>query len=310
MIPAPYQFPNQTSFYRGKVRDVYGIGDHLLMITSDRISAFDVVLPKLIPFKGQVLNQIASYFLQKTADIVPNWLVATPDPNAAYGLKCEPFAIEMVIRGYLVGHLWREYKAGKRSVCGVTLPDGLVENQQLPSPIITPTTKASEGHDEDISVAAIIEQGIVSRGHMDKLCAITHQLFLRGQEMAAEKNLILVDTKYEFGLYEGKIMLMDEIHTPDSSRYFYKEPYAELFAKGEAQKQLSKEFVREWLIANGFQGKEGQNIPTITDEFVQQISERYILLYEEITGLPFHKEPQEDIYNRIYNNTIQYLQHV
>ena len=309
MIPAPYQFPNQTSFYRGKVRDVYGIGDHLLMITSDRISAFDVVLPKLIPFKGQVLNQIASYFLQKTADIVPNWLVATPDPNAAYGLKCEPFAIEMVIRGYLVGHLWREYKAGKRSVCGVTLPDGLVENQQLPSPIITPTTKASEGHDEDISVAAIIEQGIVSRGHMDELCAITHQLFLRGQEMAAEKNLILVDTKYEFGLYEGKIMLMDEIHTPDSSRYFYKEPYAELFAKGEAQKQLSKEFVREWLIANGFQGKEGQNIPTITDEFVQQISERYILLYEEITGLPFHKEPQEDIYNRIYNNTIQYLQH-
>jgi len=310
MIPAPYQFPNQTSFYRGKVRDVYGIGDHLLMITSDRISAFDVVLPKLIPFKGQVLNQIASYFLQKTADIVPNWLVATPDPNAAYGLKCEPFAIEMVIRGYLVGHLWREYKAGKRSVCGVTLPDGLVENQQLPSPIITPTTKASEGHDEDISVAAIIEQGIVSRGHMDELCAITHQLFLRGQEMAAEKNLILVDTKYEFGLYEGKIMLMDEIHTPDSSRYFYKEPYAELFAKGEAQKQLSKEFVREWLIANGFQGKEGQNIPTITDEFVQQISERYILLYEEITGLSFHKEPQEDIYNRIYNNTIQYLQHV
>ncbi|MCZ2476783.1 phosphoribosylaminoimidazolesuccinocarboxamide synthase [Aquirufa antheringensis] len=310
MIPAPYQFPNQTSFYRGKVRDVYGIGDHLLMITSDRISAFDVVLPKLIPFKGQVLNQIASYFLQKTDDIVPNWLVATPDPNAAYGLKCEPFAIEMVIRGYLVGHLWREYKAGKRSVCGVTLPDGLVENQQLPSPIITPTTKASEGHDEDISVAAIIEQGIVSRGHMDELCAITHQLFLRGQEMAAEKNLILVDTKYEFGLYEGKIMLMDEIHTPDSSRYFYKEPYAELFAKGEAQKQLSKEFVREWLIANGFQGKEGQNIPTITDEFVQQISERYILLYEEITGLPFHKEPQEDIYNRIYNNTIQYLQHV
>lgn len=310
MIPAPYQFPNQTSYYRGKVRDVYGIGDHLLMITSDRISAFDVVLPKLIPFKGQVLNQIASYFLQKTADIVPNWLVATPDPNAAYGLKCEPFAIEMVIRGYLVGHLWREYKAGKRSVCGVTLPDGLVENQQLPSPIITPTTKASEGHDEDISVAAIIEQGIVSRGHMDELCAITHQLFLRGQEMAAEKNLILVDTKYEFGLYEGKIMLMDEIHTPDSSRYFYKEPYAELFAKGESQKQLSKEFVREWLIANGFQGKEGQNIPTITDEFVQQISERYILLFEEITGLPFHKEPQEDIYNRIYNNTIQYLQHV
>lgn len=310
MNPAPYQFPNQTSFYKGKVRDVYGIGDHLLMITSDRISAFDVVLPKLIPFKGQVLNQIASYFLQKTADIVPNWLLATPDPNAAFGLKCEPFAIEMVIRGYLVGHLWREYKAGKRVVCGVTLPEGLVENQQLPTPIITPTTKASEGHDEDISVASIIEQGIVSKEHMDELCAITHLLFKRGQEMASDKNLILVDTKYEFGLYNGKIMLMDEIHTPDSSRYFYKEPYAELFAKGEAQKQLSKEFVREWLIANGFQGKEGQSIPVITEEFVQQISERYILLYEEITGLKFHKEPQEDIYNRIFNNTIQYLQHV
>jgi phosphoribosylaminoimidazole-succinocarboxamide synthase len=310
MNPAPYQFPNQTSFYKGKVRDVYGIGDHLLMITSDRISAFDVVLPKLIPFKGQVLNQIASYFLQKTADIVPNWLLATPDPNVAFGLKCEPFAIEMVIRGYLVGHLWREYKAGKRVVCGVTLPDGLVENQQLPTPIITPTTKASEGHDEDISVDEIIKQGIVSKEHMDELCAITHLLFTRGQEMAADKNLILVDTKYEFGLYNGKIMLMDEIHTPDSSRYFYREPYAELFAKGEAQKQLSKEFVREWLIANGFQGKEGQSIPIITDEFVQQISERYILLYEEITGLTFHKEPQEDIYNRIFNNTIQYLQHV
>ena len=310
MIQAPYQSPNQTSFYKGKVRDVYGIGDHLLMITSDRISAFDVVLPKLIPYKGQVLNQIASYFLQKTADIVPNWLLATPDPNAAFGLKCEPFAIEMVIRGYLVGHLWREYKSGKREVCGVTLPDGLVENQQLPSPIITPTTKASEGHDEDISVDAIIQQGIVSKEHMDALCAITHRLFQRGQEMASEKNLILVDTKYEFGLYNGKIMLMDEIHTPDSSRYFYKEPYAELFAKGLAQKQLSKEFVREWLIANGFQGKEGQSIPTITDDFVQQISERYILLYEEITGLSFKKEPQEDLTNRIYTNTIQYLKNV
>jgi phosphoribosylaminoimidazole-succinocarboxamide synthase len=310
MNPAPYQFPNQTSFYKGKVRDVYGIGDHLLMITSDRISAFDVVLPKLIPYKGQVLNQIASYFLQKTADIVPNWLLATPDPNAAFGLKCEPFAIEMVIRGYLVGHLWREYKSGKREVCGVTLPDGLVENQQLPSPIITPTTKASEGHDEDISVEAIIQQGIVSKEHMDELCAITHQLFQRGQEMASEKNLILVDTKYEFGLYNGTVMLMDEIHTPDSSRYFYKEPYAELFAKGLAQKQLSKEFVREWLIANGFQGKEGQSIPTITDEFVQQISERYILLFEEITGLTFKKEPQEDLTNRIYTNTIQYLKNV
>ena len=310
MNSAPYQFPNQRSFYKGKVRDVYGIGDHLLMITSDRISAFDVVLPKLIPFKGQVLNQIASYFLQKTADIVPNWLIATPDPNVAYGIKCEPFTIEMVIRGYLVGHLWREYKSGKREVCGVKLPEGLKENQQLPEPIITPTTKASEGHDEDISVAAIIEQGIVSKMHMDELCAITKRLFQRGQEMAADKNLILVDTKYEFGLHQGKIMLMDEIHTPDSSRYFYREPYADLFAKGLAQKQLSKEFVREWLIANGFQGKEGQQIPTITEEFVQQISERYILLYEEITGLSFNKEPQEDLYNRIYTNTTKFLQHV
>lgn len=309
MNSAPYQFPNQRSFYKGKVRDVYGIGDHLLMITSDRISAFDVVLPKLIPFKGQVLNQIASYFLQKTADIVPNWLVATPDPTVAYGLKCEPFAIEMVIRGYLVGHLWREYKSGKREVCGVKLPEGLKENQQLPEPIITPTTKASEGHDEDISVAAIIEQGIVSKLHMDELCAITKRLFQRGQEMAADKNLILVDTKYEFGLYQGKIMLMDEIHTPDSSRYFYKESYADLFANGLAQKQLSKEFVREWLIANGFQGKEGQQIPFITDEFVLEISERYILLFEEITGLSFTKEPQEDLYNRIYTNTIKFLQH-
>jgi phosphoribosylaminoimidazole-succinocarboxamide synthase len=310
MNSTPYQFPNQTSYYKGKVRDVYGIGDQLLMVTSDRISAFDVVLPRLIPFKGQVLNQIARYFLEKTADIVPNWLIATPDPNAAFGLKCQPFAIEMVIRGYLVGHLWREYKLGNRVVCGVTLPDGLLENQQLPTPIITPTTKASEGHDEDISVAAIIEQGIVSKEHMDLLCAITHQLFQRGQEMAAEKQLILVDTKYEFGLYNDKIMLMDEIHTPDSSRYFYKEPYAELFAKGLPQKQLSKEFVREWLIANGFQGKEGQSIPVITDEFVQQISDRYILLYEEITGLKFKKEPQEDLYNRIYNNTIQFLKNV
>ena len=310
MNSTPYQFPNQTSYYKGKVRDVYGIGDQLLMVTSDRISAFDVVLPRLIPFKGQVLNQIARYFLEKTADIVPNWLIATPDSNAAFGLKCQPFAIEMVIRGYLVGHLWREYKSGNRVVCGVTLPDGLLENQQLPTPIITPTTKASEGHDEDISVAAIVEQGIVSKEHMDQLCAITHQLFQRGQEMAAEKQLILVDTKYEFGLYDGKIMLMDEIHTPDSSRYFYKEPYAELFAKGLPQKQLSKEFVREWLIANGFQGQEGQSIPVITDEFVQQISDRYILLYEEITGLKFKKEPQEDLYNRIYNNTIQFLKNV
>jgi phosphoribosylaminoimidazole-succinocarboxamide synthase len=307
---ATFQFPNQTSFYRGKVRDVYGIGDRLLMITSDRISAFDVVLPRLIPFKGQVLNQIASYFLQATQDIVPNWLLATPDANAAFGHKCEPIPIEMVIRGYLVGHLWREYKSGKRVVCGVELPEGLVENQQLPSPIITPTTKASEGHDEDISIAEIIAQGIVKPEVMDELVSITHRLFERGGQMAKEKGLILVDTKYEFGMFQGEVMLMDEIHTPDSSRYFYLAPYQELFEKGLAQKQLSKEFVREWLIKNNFQGKEGQVIPTITDEFVSEISNRYILLYEEITGLKFIKQPQEDLKNRIFSNVISYLKHV
>jgi phosphoribosylaminoimidazole-succinocarboxamide synthase len=307
---ATFQFPNQTSFYRGKVRDVYGIGDHLLMITSDRISAFDVVLPRLIPFKGQVLNQIASHFLQATQDIVPNWLLATPDANAAFGRKCKPIPIEMVIRGYLVGHLWREYKSGKRLVCGVELPDGLVENQQLPEPIITPTTKASEGHDEDISVADIISKGIVDLDVMNKLISITHKLFDRGTQMAKDKGLILVDTKYEFGIYQGEVMLMDEIHTPDSSRYFYLAPYQELFEKGLAQKQLSKEFVREWLIKNNFQGKEGQEIPVITDDFVEEISNRYILLYEEITGLKFIRESQEDLNKRIFSNVISYLKHV
>ena len=307
MIPAPYQFPNQTSFYRGKVRDVYGIGDHLLMITSDRISAFDVVLPKLIPFKGQVLNQIASYFLQKTADIVPNWLVATPDPNAAYGLKCEPFAIEMVIRGYLVGHLWREYKAGKRSVCGVTLPDGLVENQQLPSPIITPTTKASEGHDEDISREDILAKGIVPQAIYEKMEAYTRALFQRGTEMAAARGLILVDTKYEFGIRNGEVILIDEIHTPDSSRYFYKDGYEERQANGEPQKQLSKEFVRQWLIENDFQGLDGQQMPFMPDDFVQTITDRYIELYEKITGNAFVKSETSDITNRIQSNVDAYL---
>lgn len=307
---ATFQFPNQTSFYRGKVRDVYGIGNHLLMITSDRISAFDVVLPRLIPFKGQVLNQIAAHFLKATEDIVPNWLLATPDANAAFGYKCIPIPIEMVIRGYLVGHLWREYKSGKRVVCGVVLPDGLVENQKLPQPIITPTTKASEGHDEDISVAEIIAKGIVAPETMDTLVTITHQLFERGTQMAKDKGLILVDTKYEFGLYQGEVMLMDEIHTPDSSRYFYLAPYQELFEKGLAQKQLSKEFVREWLIKNNFQGKEGQVIPAISDEFVEEISNRYILLYEEITGLRFIRESQEDLNKRIFSNVISYLNHV
>jgi phosphoribosylaminoimidazole-succinocarboxamide synthase len=290
------EFPGQQSFYRGKVRDVYSFGKHLLMITSNRISAFDVVLPREIPYKGQVLNQIASYFLHSTDDIVKNWLIVSPAPNASFGLACEPIPIEMVIRGYLVGHLWREYKAGKRVVCGVQLPDGLKENQKLPEPIITPTTKASEGHDEDISIAEILEKGIVSKVTMDELCEKTYALFERGQQMADEKNLILVDTKYEFGFYEGEIMLMDEIHTPDSSRYFYKEPYQALFEAGQAQKQLSKEFVREWLIANNFQGKEGQTMPVISDEFVNQISERYILLYEEITGKKFVKEALPENY--------------
>ena len=304
-----YNFLNQTSFYRGKVRDVYGFGDHLLMITSDRISAFDVVLPKLIPFKGQVLNQIASYFLNATRDIVPNWLISTPDANAAYGLKCEPIPIEMVIRNFMVGHLWREYSSGNRVICGVYLPEGLKENQMLPSPIITPTTKAYEGHDQDISLDEIVNQNIVSETILKQLIEKTHLLFKRGQQMAADKNLILVDTKYEFGLYNNSIMLMDEIHTPDSSRYFYLEPYNDLFSKGLPQKQLSKEFVREWLIKNNFQGKVGQQIPQLTHEFVQEISDRYILLYTEITGLTFQKEDQLDIHHRIFNNVNLYLSH-
>jgi phosphoribosylaminoimidazole-succinocarboxamide synthase len=302
------EFPKQTSFYQGKVRDVYSFGDYLLMITSDRISAFDVVLPRVIPYKGQVLNQIASYFLNATTDIVSNWLISTPTPNSAFGIKCDAIPIEMVVRGYLVGHLWREYKLGKRVVCGVELPDGLVENQKLSEPIITPTTKASEGHDEDISVKDIVEQGIVSATLMKDLCRISLELFNRGQEMADEKNLILVDTKYEFGLHNGQIILMDEIHTPDSSRYFYKEPYNQLFANNLPQKQLSKEFVREWLIANNFQGKENQVIPNLTDEFVDQISERYILLFEEITGNKFEKSPiGDDNKDNIYNQISQYL---
>ncbi|MEK6547687.1 MAG: phosphoribosylaminoimidazolesuccinocarboxamide synthase [Bacteroidota bacterium] len=304
MSQSPLAFPGQKSFYQGKVRNVYAFGKYLLMITSNRISAFDVVLPREIPYKGQVLNQIAAHFLKATADIVPNWLLNSPAPNAAFGLACEPIPIEMVVRGYLVGHLWREYKSGKREVCGVILPDGLKENQKLPNPIITPTTKASEGHDEDISIKEILNLGIVSPAVMSELEDKTFALFARGQQMADEKDLILVDTKYEFGFYEGKIMLMDEIHTPDSSRYFYKAPYQSLFDAGKPQKQLSKEFVREWLIANNFQGKEGQQMPQISDEFVNQISERYILLFEEITGRKFVKEPLsknyvQDIYNQI-----------
>jgi phosphoribosylaminoimidazole-succinocarboxamide synthase len=308
MTLSKLEFKNQTSFYQGKVRDVYTFGEHLLMITSDRISAFDVVLPRLIPYKGQVLNQIAEYFLQATSDIVPNWLLFSPAPNASFGLKCEPIPIEMVVRGYLVGHLWREYKSGKREICGVSLPDGLKENQILPEPIITPTTKASEGHDEDISVNEIISQKIVDKDIMLELCRISLSLFKRGQEMADSKDLILVDTKYEFGIRGGEIILMDEIHTPDSSRYFYKSSYSELFSLGLAQKQLSKEFVREWLIANDFQGKENQQIPVMSDDFVKQISDRYILLFEEITGKKFVKEDNRtDYVNHIYSQISRYI---
>lgn len=287
-----------TSFYRGKVRDVYGIGDDLLvMLASDRISAFDVVLPKGIPFKGQVLNQTAEHFLNATSAVVPNWLLSSPDPNVSIGMKCEPFKVEMVIRGYLAGHAAREYKAGHRILCGVSLPEGLKENDQLPQPIITPTTKAAEGHDEDISREEILRQGIVSESDYLQLETYTRELFRVGTEMAADRGLILVDTKYEFGKdSQGVIRLIDEVHTPDSSRYFYAEGYAERQNRGEAQKQLSKEFVRQWLIANGFQGKEGQAIPEMSEAFVQEVSLRYQELYEQITGLKFNPRPTtEDI---------------
>lgn len=284
-----FHFENQRNFYKGKVRDVYSIGENLLvMVASDRISAFDVVLPEGIPYKGQVLNQTAAHFLEATRDIVPNWLLGTPAPNVAVGKACTPFKVEMVIRGYLAGHAAREYALGKRSVCGVSLPEGLKENDKLPVPIITPTTKADAGHDEDISAEAIISQGIVSESDYRQLENYTQALFARGTEMAAKRGLILVDTKYEFGKDgEGRITLIDEIHTPDSSRYFYAEGYAERQQKGEPQKQLSKEFVRKWLIENGFQGKEGQEIPAMSAEWVSEISNRYIELYEQVTGMQF-----------------------
>lgn len=302
-----FSFPNQIDFYRGKVRDIYFFQDFLAMVASDRISAFDVVLPRAIPFKGQVLNQIASKFLKATADIVPNWIQATPDPNVSIGVKCETYPVEMVIRGYLAGHAAREYKAGKRMLCGVALPEGLKENDKLPSPIITPTTKAKEGHDEDISREEILKQGLVSEAEYVQLEKYTQALYQRGTEMAAEQGLILVDTKYEFGKKDGQIYLIDEIHTPDSSRYFYKEGYEERQAVGEKQKQLSKEFVRQWLIENGFQGKDGQQIPEMTDEVVKSISERYIELFEKVTGDPFVKHPTESIETRIENNILAYL---
>ena len=286
-----FNFPEQTSFYKGKVRDVYSIGDELLvMIASDRISAFDVVLPRAIPFKGQVLNQIAAHMLEATADVVPNWRLASPDPNITIGYRCEPFKVEMVIRGYLTGHAWRTYKSGLRELCGVRLPEGLQEHDRLPEPIITPTTKASEGHDEDISRDEIIAQGIVSENDYIQLEFYTRALFSRGTEIAASQGLILVDTKYEFGKRGDQILLMDEIHTPDSSRYFYAEGYSDRQAKGEQQRQLSKEFVREWLIENNFMGKEGQTVPEMSDEWINQISARYIELYEQVTGRTFERQ--------------------
>ncbi len=303
-----FEFQDQTNFYRGKVRDVYTISNQwLVMIASDRISAFDVVLPRPIPFKGQVLNQIASLMLDATSDLVPNWKMATPDPNVTIGKKCVPFAVEMVIRGYLTGHAWRTYESGKRTLCGVTLPEGLNEHDKLPNPIITPTTKASEGHDEDISREQIIEQGIVSESDYLILEDYTRKLYQRGTELAATQGLILVDTKYEFGKFENEIILMDEIHTPDSSRYFYAEGYAERQAKGEKQKQLSKEFVREWLIANNFMGKEGQVVPTMTDTWLEEISNRYIELFERVTGKTFVPQDYENAETRILSSINQAL---
>ena len=294
-----FTFAGQTGFYRGKVRDVYFFEDRLALIATDRISAFDVVLPRAIPYKGQVLNQIASLNLKATADVVPNWVLSTPDPNVTIGYHCEPFKVEMVIRGYLAGHAWREYKAGKRTLCGVALPEGLKENDKLPEPIITPTTKASEGHDEDISREEILAKGIVSEQDYLTLERYTRTLFDRGTELAKQRGLILVDTKYEFGKYNGQVYLIDEIHTPDSSRYFYSEGYAERQQKGEPQRQLSKEFVRQWLIENGFQGKDGQQVPEMTDAVAEGISERYIELYEVFTGEKFRKETYNSVLERI-----------
>ncbi len=303
-----FKFEKQKSVYHGKVRDVYDIDDDkLVMVATDRISAFDVVLPKGIPFKGQVLNQIAAKILDATADIVPNWKLATPDPMVTVGLKCEGFRVEMIIRGYLTGSAWREYKNGCRELCGVKLPDGMRENEKFPTPIITPTTKADAGHDENISKEEIIAQGIVSKEDYELLEKYTYALFERGSKMAAEKGLILVDTKYEFGKRDGKVYLIDEIHTPDSSRYFYAEGYEEKFRNGEPQKQLSKEFVRQWLIENGFMGREGEQVPEMTDEYVNSVSERYIELYEHIVGEPFVKADTENIAGRIEKNIAAYL---
>ena len=309
IVKTDFNFPGQTNLYKGKVRDVYSINeDKLIMIATDRISAFDCVLPKGIPFKGQVLNQIASSFLKATSDIVPNWLEATPDPSVSVGKKCEPFKVEMVIRGYLTGHAWREYIDGKRIICGVPMPNGMKENDKFPGPLITPTTKAAVGHDEDISREDILVQGIVEESDYIQLENYTRSLFERGSQMAAARGLILVDTKYEFGKdSEGIITLIDEIHTPDSSRYFYKDGYQQKQNNGEKQKQLSKEFVRQWLIENGFQGKEGQVIPFMSEEFVASVSERYIELFEHITGEEFVKQEVDDVLKRVENNILNYL---
>ncbi len=302
-----FHLPGQTAFYRGKVRDVYTVGDRLVMVASDRISAFDHVLPRAIPYKGAVLNQIAAHFLEATRDICPNWLLAAPDPNVAIGHRCEPLRVEMVIRGYLAGHAARTYASGLRTLCGVSMPEGMRENDAFPEPIITPTTKADEGHDEDISREEILRQGIVSAEDYTQMEAYTRALFRRGTEMAARQGLILVDTKYEFGKKDGRVLLMDEIHTPDSSRYFYAEGYAERQARGEKQRQLSKEFVREWLIAHGFQGKDGQQMPDMPDAFVAEISERYIELFERVTGREFEKDVSENPLARIEKNILKFI---
>ncbi len=303
IVRTDFNFPKQKDVYKGKVRDVYNInGEFLAMVVSDRISAFDVVLPEGVPFKGQMLNQIAAKFLDATQDIVQNWKIATPDPMATVGHMCEPFKVEMVIRGYLTGHAWREYKAGKRMLCGIPMPEGMKENEKFENPIITPTTKENEGHDEDISREEILAKGIVSEEDYVALEKYTLALFERGTEMAKERGLILVDTKYEFGKKDGEIYLIDEIHTPDSSRYFYAEGYEERLAKGEAQKQLSKEFVREWLMENGFQGQDGQKVPEMTPEIIKGITERYMELYEHITGDKFVKDESDDVVARIEKN--------
>jgi phosphoribosylaminoimidazole-succinocarboxamide synthase len=306
-----FVFPGQKSFYKGKVRDVYNINDqYLVMVASDRISAFDVVLPRGIPYKGQVLNQIAGKFLDATADICPNWKIASPDPNVTIGHYCKIYPVEMIIRGYLTGSSWRTYQKGERQICGVTVPDGMREHQKFPEPIITPTTKASEGHDEDITETELLAQGLISREEYDVIKRYTYALFQRGTEIAAKTGLILVDTKYEFGKgSDGRIYLCDEIHTPDSSRYFYTEGYEERFARGEQQRQLSKEFVREWLMANGFMGKEGQQVPEMSDQWINEISDRYIELFETITAEKFIRSDNSDIQKRIEHNILTWLQH-